>query len=156
MRMLIRLCMAGLLLLLGGCQTLSGLQSPEVNLSAIQLRQASLFEQQWQVVLRVRNPNDRDLTLKSVDYELFVNGKKLARGLTGEPVTLPAMGSALVPTQITTSLLQALSHLQTLQNNPDAALHYRIKGTARVAGVGFPLHFDHDGDVTLPAANMAQ
>ena len=74
MRILARFGVLGLLMLLGACQTLSGLETPEVNLSSIRLEQVSVFEQQWQVVLRARNPNDRELTLKSLDYELFVNG----------------------------------------------------------------------------------
>lgn len=156
MRMLARLCVLGLFALLGACQTLSGLQAPEVNLSSIQLKQVSVFEQQWQVVLRARNPNDRALTVNSLDYELYVNDEKLARGLTGESVTLPAMGDALVTTHITTSLLQTLSRLQSVQENPGAPLNYEIKGTARVAGMMIPLHFDHTGTFTLPGARATQ
>lgn len=154
MAMAARLCVVGLLALLGACQTLSGLKAPEVNLSSIQLESVTMFEQQWQVVLRARNPNDRDLTLESLDYELYVNGHKLARGLTGQPVTLPAMGDALVPTEVTTSLLENLGQLQDMQSQPGAPVHYEIKGTARVAGVMFPVHFDHKGQIALPAATL--
>ncbi|MBL7250425.1 LEA type 2 family protein [Alloalcanivorax sp. C16-2] len=150
MRILARCGVLGLLLLLGACQTLSGLEAPEVNLSSLRLEQVSVFEQQWQVVLRARNPNDRDLTLKSLDYELFVNGEKLARGLTGDKVTLPAMGDALVSTRITTSLMQTLSKLKALQQDPGAPLDYRIKGTARVQGLALPLSFDQRGEFRLP------
>ncbi len=150
MRILARFGVLGLLMLLGACQTLSGLEAPEVNLSSIRLEQVSVFEQQWQVVLRARNPNDRELTLKSLDYELFVNGEKLARGLTGDNVTLPAMGDALVSTRITTSLMQTLSRLRSLQNDPGAPLDYRIKGSARVQGLALPLSFDQRGEFQLP------
>lgn len=151
MRIAARWCVLSLLALLSACQTLSGLKAPEVNLSSIQLKGVSVFEQQWRVVLRARNPNDRDLTLKSLDYELYLNGHKLARGLTGKAVTLPAMGDALVPTEVTTSLLENLGQLQDMQGQPGAPVHYEIKGTAEVAGVMFPLHFDHQGQVSLPA-----
>ncbi|MCH2556590.1 MAG: LEA type 2 family protein [Alcanivorax sp.] len=150
MRTLARIGVLGLLALLGACQTLTGLEAPEVNLSSLRLEQVSVFEQQWQVVLRARNPNDRDLTLKSLDYELFVNGEKLARGLTGDDVTLPAMGDALVSTRITTSLMQTLGKLKALQQEPGAPLDYRIKGTARVKGLAFPLNFDQRGEFRLP------
>lgn len=136
-------------LLLSACQTLSGLEKPEVSLSSVQLEQVSVFEQQWHLVLRVRNPNDRELTLNSLDYEVFFNGERFARGLTGERVILPAMGDALVSTRITTTLLGTLQQLQGLQRL-DEPLDYEIKGKARVAGVGFPLHFDRKGQFTLP------
>ena len=89
-----------------GCQTLGSLEAPEVSVTGIALNSISLFEQEWGLTLRARNPNDRELTLKSLDYEIFINGEKFARGLTGESVTLPAMGDAQVTTTITTSLLR--------------------------------------------------
>lgn len=150
MRILARLCIAALLFLASACQTLSGLEAPEVNLSSVRLEQVGVFEQQWQVVLRARNPNDRSITLKSLDYELFVNGERFARGLTGEQTTLPAMGEALVSTRITTSLLSTLGRLQEFQEQPDKPLQYQLKGSARVGGVAFPLHFDHKGEFQLP------
>lgn len=150
MRMWARLCALGLIVLSSACQTLAGLEAPEVNLATVRLDQVGVFEQQWQVVLRARNPNDRAITLKSLDYELFVNGERFARGLTGEAITLPAMGDALVTTRITTSLLSTLGHLQALQAQPGQPLNYQLKGRARVAGIAFPLRFEHQGQFRLP------
>ncbi|EKF75841.1 hypothetical protein A11A3_00065 [Alcanivorax hongdengensis A-11-3] len=144
----------GITLLLGACQTLSGLESPEVSVSRIQLSSISLFEQQWDLTLRASNPNDRELTLKSLDYEIYLNDEKFARGLTDKSVTLPAMGDALVTTHITTSLLGSLQKLQSLQKNPGQPLQYRLEGKARVAGVPIPLSFDKQGEIALPSLPM--
>ena len=140
----------GLLILSGG-QSLAGLESPEVSVSGINLNSFNLFEQEWGLTLRARNPNDRDLTLKSLDYEIFINGEKFARGLTGDSVTLPAMGDAQVTTTITTSLLSSLKQLQKIQQQQDKPLQYRLVGKARVAGVPLPLSFDKEGEMKLPA-----
>ncbi|KZX73806.1 hypothetical protein A3717_24150 [Alcanivorax sp. HI0013] len=134
-----------------GCQTLGSLEAPEVSVTGIALNSISLFEQEWGLTLRARNPNDRELTLKSLDYEIFINGEKFARGLTGESVTLPAMGDAKVNTTITTSLLSSLKQLQNIQQQQDKPLQYRLVGKARVAGVPLPLSFDKEGEMTLPA-----
>ena len=99
-------------LLLSGCHTLGQLEAPEVSVTGINLNSFTLFEQEWGLTLRARNPNDRELTLKSLDYEIYVNGEKFARGLTGDTVTLPAMGDAKVTTTITTSLMSSLQQLQ--------------------------------------------
>ena len=134
-----------------GCQILGSLEAPEVSVTGIALNSISLFEQEWGLTLRARNPNDRELTLKSLDYEIFINGEKFARGLTGESVTLPAMGDAKVNTTITTSLLSSLKQLQNIQQQQDKPLQYRLVGKARVAGVPLPLSFDKEGEMTLPA-----
>jgi LEA14-like dessication related protein len=138
-------------LFLSGCQTLGSLESPEVSVAGINLNKVSLFEQEWGLTLRARNPNDRDLTLKSLDYEIYVNGEKFGRGLTAESVTLPAMGDATVTTTITTSLLESLQKLQKIQQEPGTPLTYRLVGKARVAGVPIPLSFDKEGEMALPA-----
>ncbi len=138
-------------LFLSGCQTLGSLESPEVSLAGINLNKVSLFEQEWGLTLRARNPNDRDLTLKGMDYEIYVNGEKFGRGLTAETVTLPAMGDATVRTTITTSLLESLQKLQEIQQNPGEPFTYRLVGKAKVAGVPIPLSFDREGQMKLPA-----
>lgn len=149
MKSLFALCLS--VFLLSGCQTLGSLESPDVSISRITLNSASLFEQQWDLTLRTTNPNDRELTLKSLDYDIYLNGEKFGRGLTGETVTLPAMGDALVTTTITTNLLGSLKQLQKVQQQQGQPLKYRLVGKARVGGVPLPLSFDEEGDVTLPS-----
>ena len=119
MKKVVSLWMAMGLLILSGCQSLAGLESPEVSVSGINLNSFNLFEQEWGLTLRARNPNDRELTLNSLDYEIYVNGEKFARGLTNERITLPAMGDAQVTTTITTSLLSSLQQLQKIQQRKD-------------------------------------
>ena len=150
MRKIVSLWLIMAALMLAGCQRLGSLEAPEVSVSGIALNSITLFEQEWGLTLRARNPNDRELTLKSMDYEIFINGEKFARGLTGESVTLPAMGDAQVTTTITTSLLGSLKQLQKIQQQ-DKPLQYRLVGKARVAGVPLPLSFDKEGEMTLPA-----
>ncbi|MBQ24088.1 LEA type 2 family protein [Alcanivorax sp.] len=150
MKKVVSLWMVMSLLILSGCQSLAGLESPEVSVSGINLNSFNLFEQEWGLTLRARNPNDRELTLNSLDYEIYVNGEKFARGLTNERITLPAMGDAQVTTTITTSLLSSLQQLQKIQQRQDQPLQYRLVGKARVAGVPIPLSFDKEGEMTLP------
>ena len=132
-----------------GCQTLGSLEAPEVSVTGIALNSISLFEQEWGLTLRARNPNDR-ADPQDLDYEIFINEEKFARGLTGESVTLPAMGDAKVNTTITTSLLSSLKQLQNIQQQQDKPLQYRLVGKARVA-MPLPLSFDKEGEMTLPA-----
>lgn len=153
MQRLMRLFVLGVLLVsVAACQTLAGIESPEVQVAGVQMDSATLFEQHWKVLLDVRNPNDRSLSLKTIDYTLYLNGKKFARGMTGSSVTLPAMGSTRVETLLTTSLLRSLDQLQSLSAATGKPLHYEVKGSARLGGYPFPIDFDHKGELSLPAA----
>ena len=117
MPLLARLSLPVLLLLTTACQSFSGLEAPEVSLSSLRLESAGVFEQRWQAVLRARNPNDRAVTIKALDYEILVNGERLARGNNNEATTLPALDDVLITTSVSTSLLGTLQQLQRLQQN---------------------------------------
>jgi len=138
------------LLSLAGCQSFASLQKPEVSLIGLQVAEIGLMEQQWQVALRVTNPNERELTLKTLDYVLYVDNKKFASGMNQSAVTLPARGSTQVTTTVTTSLLSILNQLSGLTNTKDE-VPYRVTGTARITGWALPISFDHASKVKLPA-----
>lgn len=139
-----------LFMLLTGCQSLRELESPDVTLADINLESASLLQQHWALTLSVLNPNDRNITINSLDYEVYLNGARFARGLTGEKVVLNAMSETQVKTRISTNVLSSLKQLQKVQHLQGKPLDYRLTGKARVAGSPIPLHFDQDGQITVP------
>ena len=54
------------------------------------------FEQRFRIELRVQNPNDFELEIDGLDFELDLNGTRLTRGLSDEAVTIPRLGDAIV------------------------------------------------------------
>lgn len=136
--------------LLAACQTPNNLKKPDVTLASVQMAKAGLLEQQWQVALRVTNPNDSKITLKAVDYALFLDNIKFATGMNQEAVSVAARGNELITTTITTNLLSTLKQLSTVALKDDGKVPYRVTGTARIGGWPLPVQFDHKGDVDLP------
>lgn len=135
-----------------GCTGLrSNIEPPEVTLSSVALLGVTLLEQEWELTLRARNPNDFPLTLRSLDYRIFIEDAPFGRGLTGNAVTVPAMGDALITTRVVTSLFDTLRQFQALDLATGAPVRYRIEGHARLGNSPLKLKFDHDGAVTLPA-----
>lgn len=135
-----------------GCTGLrSNTEPPEVTLSSVALLGVTLLEQEWELTLRARNPNDFPLTLRSLDYRIFIEDAPFGRGLTGNAVTVPAMGDALITTRVVTSLFDTLRQFQALDLATGAPVRYRIEGHARLGNSPLKLKFDHDGAVTLPA-----
>lgn len=126
-------------------------EPPEVTLSGVALLGVTLLEQEWELTLRARNPNDFPLTLRSLDYRIFIEDSPFGRGMTGNAVTLPAMGDALITTRVVTSLFDTLRQFQALDLATGAPVRYRIEGHARLGNSPLKLKFDHDGAVTLPA-----
>ena len=144
--------LVSLLLVLTACTGLRrDTQPPEVTLSEITLVGMTFLEQEWELTLRARNPNDYPLHLRTLDYQIMVENKPFARGLSNEAITLPAMGDALVRTRITTGLFETLRQFQAMEYVPGMPIRYRITGNARVGNVPFALPFDRRGEVIMPS-----
>lgn len=143
------------LLLLAGCAALMGYaHKPEVSLSSLQVEGITLFEQRFRLLLRVRNPNDRDLAVDGLEFTLDLNGEPLARGLSAEAVTVPRLGEATVTVFATSDLNGWLKQFRKLKRDGDGnlpeRLPYRLKGTVSSGSLG-RIPFTQDGEVPVAA-----
>ncbi|HPT48993.1 MAG TPA: LEA type 2 family protein [Accumulibacter sp.] len=150
MKKTLLLCM---LLLLGGCAGLSGLtQKPELSVAGLQLAHLGLFEQRFALKLRVQNPNEVELPIDGLVFEIEVNGQAFVKGLSDKAVTVPRFGEAVIEVQATSKLANALKQWRELQKSGRERIDYRLFGRLRLAGIG-NVPFDRRGDLPLPDAS---
>ena len=135
----------------GGASMLLNAEPPEVLVTNVTPLEATLFEQQLKVDLRVRNPNDFELNVTGLDFTLNLNGKRLARGLSNRAVTIPRLGDAILSVNTTTSTLEVIRQLLSLHTQKD--MTYQITGVLHLDGIRLP--FDSEG-VLLDASQLPQ
>ena len=129
-------------LLATGCASLVlDAEPPEVLVTNITPLEATLFEQQLKVDIRVRNPNPFELNVTGLDFTLNLNGKRLARGLADDAVTIPRLGDAILSVNTTTSTLEVMRQLLSLHKQQD--MKYHITGVLHLDGTRLP--FDTEG-----------
>jgi LEA14-like dessication related protein len=129
-------------LLASGCASLLfDAEPPEVLVTNITPLEATLFEQQLKVDIRVRNPNPFELNVTGLDFTLNLNGKRLARGLANQAVTIPRLGDAILSVNTTTSTLEVIHQLFSLHKQQD--MRYQITGVLHLDGRRLP--FDTEG-----------
>lgn len=91
----------------------------------------------WPVfaTLRLENPNPEALSVKGYDYNLWLEGRPAAQGVSQGEVQLPPMGEAVTefPILVNLNFLLALVP-QALQDRP-GKLHYRLSGGVRLSPV---------------------
>ena len=114
----------------------------------------------FRLELEVGNPNTFALALSNLDFTLFLDGKRVARGSSSEGVNLPAMGrgrltlNATVPLDGAPEVLGDMVRLVTGEPLP-----YRLEGAATVEAFGFSRRLDAvtlaEGRVEPPAALTA-
>lgn len=146
MQIINRVFLVTLLALLGGCATLSGLEKPRVSLADLQLKDATLFSQNFRVGLRVENPNPFGVKLNAAEVNIDLDGQHFARGLSNQGVDLPGYGTSLVMVDVSTSMLglaQQLLNLPARQRLP-----YEISGTLHLSrGAGLAIPFRQKGEL---------
>ena len=86
-------------------------RKPEVQLQKIQLVKASPEALDLDVKMRITNPNDFNLRFSDLEYELFVEEKKLAEGIYKEEFTLNSNSTVTLEIPVRVHTLQVLSTL---------------------------------------------
>ncbi|HQR51973.1 MAG TPA: LEA type 2 family protein [Burkholderiales bacterium] len=138
-------------LVLAGCATLAGLDAPRVSISNITPQDMTLFEQKFIVTLRIQNPNDVPLGVTGISFNLDLNGKSFASGLSSQQVTVPRFGSEVIDVEVFSGLTGILRQLQTFAAGGSPRFTYRLRGKAYLdQPTSLALPFDEQGEIELP------
>jgi LEA14-like dessication related protein len=141
-----RLLLASIFLL--GCATTPKVEPLDVTVSDVVPGQMSIFEQEYQVKLRVQNPNNFDIALDGAAYQIELNGKAFARGVARQSVTVPKYGDAIIDGTCISDLSAVLGQISQLTKGPPEKFRYRIKGKlGRSDGTSIP--FEKVGEIDL-------
>lgn len=143
------------ILLLSACTGLLGLaQKPEISLAGLSVLQVGVFEQRFALKLRIQNPNDVELPINGLSFDIQLNGQPFAHGLSDKAVIVPRYGEALLDVAATSTLGSALKQLRELQKSGRDRIGYRLAGRLQLQGMGSQ-PFERRGDLQLPTVDSA-
>jgi len=130
-----------------GCSGLPlGTQAPKVHVSDVEIKSIGLFEQHFDVGLRVNNPNDFDLSIVALEFELRLNDQPFAQGLTRVSARVPALSSSVIRVDAVTQSKNLIQQFKTLSAEAlKSGLPYRITGRVKTDRSSRWLTFDHAG-----------
>ncbi|HJT19872.1 MAG TPA: LEA type 2 family protein [Nitrospira sp.] len=145
------LACASLLLFLASCSTMpKDFEPPHVGISDLTPKDVALFEQRFDVKIRIQNPNDVDIDINGVKFDIELNEQEFANGMSGQRVTVPRFGSELVDVEVFTTLASFLRQAKDLGGESGQKVRYRLKGTLFVVSPGqFKAPFDEKGVIDL-------
>lgn len=115
------------LVLLAACASTSPIP-PQVRITDLRLLDSGVFEQRFQIDLRIGNPNDFALPLDGLTFDLDVNGADFASGFSNETVTVPRLGEAVLSVTASTTVIDLVQQMVLLAERGD--LSYRVHGVA--------------------------
>ena len=135
---------------LSACQSmLPKLQAPQLSVSAIQFGPgASMQQQPIQLTLHAVNPNDRAISIRSIDCKVELENLSFAQGQTVAAFILPAKGEADFDVNVTANLNSALVALAGSLGH--RTVGYRVYGVVHLQGSFLhSIPFDQKGRVKL-------
>lgn len=119
---------------------------PKVSVAEVDIKSLGIFEQRFDVGLRVGNPNDFDLRIEGLEFDLEVNGHAFATGLARTSALIPALSSTVIRVDAVTQSRNLVRQIKTL---PAGALRtgvpYRISGRVKTDRSARWMPFDHTG-----------
>jgi LEA14-like dessication related protein len=120
--------------------------SVEVALVGLAPVEATLFEQRLRLDLRLQNYGERVLRASGFEIALYLNGERLARGMSDGAFEVGRLGETRVSAVVSTSLVDVARQLLTLQDRQ--SFSYRIDG--RIFQDGWPrsLPFRRGGEIS--------
>jgi LEA14-like dessication related protein len=139
-----------LLALISACSSLAPkVDPPRLTIVSVGMVSADMFAQQFRVRLHVQNPNDRDLPVKGIEYQLFLEGDSFAEGTAARPFVIPALGETEFDMTVNTNFVSSIGRLLSRLNGKDT-VQYIFEGKVQTdLGLVRSLPFQETGTVQL-------
>lgn len=150
--MYLRVVILGILLGLSACAVWAIREPLNVTIADITPLDVNLLEQRYAVKVRLLNPNDAEIAFDGVAFELEINGKPFAKGVSDRGGTVPRFGEAVIDMQVVSGLQNVLRQIAELQKGDRAGFTYRVKGRLHTSG-GLSVPFDTKGEFALPSGD---
>ena len=121
-------------------------KAPQDNLLAIEPLQFGLFEQRFNIRLRLQNRNDSELAVRDMAYVLKLNDADFAHGVIDQEITIPEYGEYIVELPVSVDLKSLLRQLARLD---DAPIRYQLTGRLGLMRSLITFPFEYEGEVEL-------
>lgn len=137
-----------LVLFITGCAGLQNkVETPRVTVADIELVELKLLEQRYRVALRIQNPGRTELSVEGMSFELAIDDKDFAHGVSSMPFSVPAFEEVLVQVAVVSSVFSLFEQLRALEKASGKQLQYRISGKLGISGSLVSIPFEYQGEL---------
>jgi LEA14-like dessication related protein len=145
LRSILLTCLLGL----SACAGLGVREPLNVTIADITPLEMNLLEQRYAVKVRLLNPNDVEFAFDGVVFDLEINDKPFAKGVSDHGGVVPRFGEAVIDIQVVSGIQSILRQIAELQKGDRTGFTYRVKGRLHTTG-GLSIPFDTKGEFAFP------
>ena len=102
-------------------------EEPSVELVSFKALPANGFAQNFEIGLKLTNPNNFELPFNGISYQLSVAGESLAHGVADNIPTAGAYGESRFVVPVSTSLMAGIKVLRALMSSQGQDISYQLK-----------------------------
>lgn len=99
---------------IAGIELDENMDRDDLNTAQLMQLTAAIFKKEmivdFDVLLKINNPNNKTAAMNRMDYELFIDNKQILTGQMNQPVNVPPNTSARVPMPIQLDLFKVLNN----------------------------------------------
>ncbi len=139
--------------LLGGCAGWGARPDQvRVHIADIQPLESTLMEQRFLIKLRIQNRSDRVLQADGLSFDLRLNGRDFASGVSNKDVRIEPLSEATMEVAASSTLFGLLRQLRAAQRLRHKPFSYVISGKVHTAGGIGSIPFRETGEIDLAEA----
>ncbi len=142
------------MMLLNGCASLSPREdSVRVNLSNLRMLESTLFEQRFEASIRVQNRSQSQLDVKGLSFDLSLNGKDFASGVSNSHMSIAPLSEGVISVNLTSTLFSLIRQVHSMQEIQNKPFSYELYGKVYTDYDFLGVSFSEKGeiDLTTPA-----
>lgn len=125
-------------------------KAPEyVSLENIKVKEFGLAETKLGVEVKMYNPNNQRLQVRSADLDLYVNNELLGHSILDSQVNIPRRDTFLIPLSVNIQTMSGATRF--IQSLADTSVLLKVQGVARLgkSGVFFNYPVNYEGRQAL-------
>lgn len=137
---------------LAGCNAMPppNLRSPNVVFSDFGLSDIGFERVKFVLTVEADNPNDVDIPLTNVRFDLALLGQPFAEGAVDrDRITLPRRSTKQIPIEFTVPTSRLLDVARVAKTGDFARLTYRLSGRANWGESSLTIPFERSGDLDI-------
>ncbi len=135
---------------LAGCASLRpGFETPGVTFTSFRMLPSSGMTPEFEIGLRITNPNAQALKLEGISYTASLDGKELIKGVANDLPAVEAYGTGDVTLTATPDVLGGIQFFTELMRDPRDAVRYELEAKLDVGSFAPAIRVRDEGEISL-------
>jgi LEA14-like dessication related protein len=139
-----------ILQLLSGCAALQT-QEDRIRVTIADLKplESTLMEQRYLVKIRLQNRSKDALKIDGMSFDLDLNGKRFASGVSNQETTVPGFSESMLEVKLSSTVFGLIKQFGALQDRQNGTFDYQISGSLSSPDSMLALPFNEKGEINL-------